>query len=261
MQESRQRLSADAGPRGTSRRGALAVLAALLAARPWPASADELREAPPHYATRVPPAATLRYALRRGALFGSGRIDWRPVEQGYELRLEGSVLGLDVLTQVSRGRLDGHGLAPLRFTDQRIRRPLYVAQFDRDRARISFVDHEQTYPLWPGVQDRLSWMIQLAAIASADPQRVAAGATIELQVVGARGDASVWRFRSRGTAGVDTPSGHVEALHLMREPREPDDTRVDVWLDPARHWLPVRATLREGDGTLELTLREMQPGG
>jgi hypothetical protein len=35
-----------------------------------------------------------------------------------------------------------------------------------------------------------------------------------------------------------------DALHLRREPRRLYDTTVDVWLDPARQHLPVRARLR-----------------
>jgi hypothetical protein len=36
------------------------------------------------------------------------------------------------------------------------------------------------------------------------------------------------------------------ALHLRREPQRPWDSRVDVWLDPARHHLPVRLRMRQG---------------
>ena len=43
---------------------------------------------------------------------------------------------------------------------------------------------------------------------------------------------------------VDVPAGRLEAaLLLQREPQRPYDTRVDVWLDPARHHLPARARL------------------
>ena len=52
----------------------------------------------------------------------------------------------------------------------------------------------------------------------------------------------------------------LATVHLLREPRHPYDTRVEVWLDPARHHLPVRATMGSGDeDRLELRLREAIP--
>lgn len=213
-------------------------------------------EAPPLYATVLPPALTLDYELRRGMLTGSGTLSWQPDGARYELQLEGSVVGLRVLTQVSRGRLDARGLAPERFTDQRARRAMQAANFRRDVGRISFSGPTHELPLHPGVQDRLSWMVQLPGIVAADPARRAAGQRIVLQVVGARGDTAAWTIEVLGVESVPTRAGAVAALHLRREPRGPYDTRVEVWLDPARHYLPLRATQQSGDeDALELRLR------
>ena len=77
----------------------------------------------------------LRYELRRGRLSGSGELLWRPAGGRYSLRLEGSVVGLNVLTQESTGTLEPHGLAPERFTDQRARRPMVAANFEREAGR------------------------------------------------------------------------------------------------------------------------------
>ncbi len=48
----------------------------------------------------------------------------------------------------------------------------------------------------PGTQDRLSWMLQLAAIVEAAPERHGPGARVSMFVVGARGDADVWTFEA-----------------------------------------------------------------
>lgn len=261
---SNPRLSRQLVAPGLRRRQLLAALgsalgAALLAGRPGAAWGE--RGAPPVYPTRLPPPATLHYALRRGPLAGSGRLVWKPHDHGYEMRLEGSVLGLDVLTQVSRGGIDAAGLAPLRFTDKRLRRPLYVADFERESARVRFSPPRAERVWRPGVQDRLSWMIQLSAIAAADAQRIAPGAQIELLVIGARGESATWVFASRGHEALDTPAGRIDTVHLRRETQgKEDESGVEVWLDPGRHLLPVRATMREGDAVLELRLREMLPG-
>lgn len=213
-------------------------------------------EAPPLYKVLLPPPLTLDYELRRGMLSGTGTLAWRPDGARYELQLDGTVLGLRVLTQASRGRLDARGLAPERFTDQRARRAMQAANFRRDVGRISFSGPTHELPLFAGVQDRLSWMVQLPGIVAADPARRAAGQRIVLQVVGARGDVATWTVEVLGMEPVPTRSGAVPALHLRREPRGPYDTRVEVWLDPARHYLPLRATQQSGDEEVfELRLR------
>jgi len=231
------------------------------ASAPASASASASEGAPPPlYATRLPPALTLRYDLQRGRIGGSGELRWRPDGLRYELRLEGSVVGLNVLTQVSEGTLDANGLAPVRFTDQRARRAAVAANFERAAGRIRFSGPSTELPWQPGVQDRLSWMVQLAAVAAADPALLAAGERISLNVVGARGDASLWSFRSLGAESLATAAGPLDTVHLLREPRSPYDTRVEVWLDPLRHHLPVRATMGAGDeDRLELSLREVLP--
>lgn len=229
----------------------------LTAAGPATSEADA---AAPLYATRLPAAATLRYELRRGRLTGSGELLWRPEAGHYSLRLEGSVVGLNVLTQESTGSLDAHGLAPERFTDRRARRPMVAANFEREAGRIRFSGTSTEVPWQPGVQDRLSWMMQLAAVAAAEPQRLGEGERIVLQVVGARGDASSWAFRSLGPEALTLFGERVDTVHLLREPRHPYDTRVEVWLDPAREHLPVRATMGIADeDLLELRLRERLP--
>jgi hypothetical protein len=218
-------------------------------------------EPPPLYRTLLPPRATLDYELRRGRLAGSGTLVWRPRGERYELQLDGSVIGLRVLTQASQGGLDPSGLVPERFTDQRARRPMQAANFRRESGRITFSGPSHELPLWPGVQDRLSWMLQLAAIVAADPARWTSGERIVLQVVGARGDAAAWTFEVLGEQVLDTPAGPLPALHLRRVPRGAYDTGAEVWLDPARHHLPVRATLRSGaDDALELRLRAAVTG-
>lgn len=227
-----------------------------------PAAPDAAPELPT-YPTRLPPAATLQYELQRGRLAGQGELRWQPDGERYALQLVGSLAGIALLTQRSQGELDANGLAPQRFTDQRIRRAAQAANFDRAAGRITFSGPSFALPLRAGVQDRLAWMIQLAAIVAADAQRAVPDATTVLQVVGARGDAGLWVFRCAGMATLETPAGSIEALRFQREPRGPHDTGVEVWLDPARHHLPVRATMRNGgDGeALELRLREASLGG
>lgn len=226
---------------------------------PEPARAAEW----PVYATRLPPSITLRYQLMRGALTGSGELRWQLDGGRYRLQLDGAVLGVNVLSQTSEGAIDAAGVAPQRFTDQRLRRAPQAANFQREAGKITFSGPSLELPLAPGAQDRLSWMIQLAAVVEADPLRWSdASQAITLQVVGARGDAATWVFHGVGPATLQLPEGSVRTLHFRRDPRGPYETTVDVWLDPQRHHLPVRALQRNGgDGeAFELRLREAVPG-
>jgi hypothetical protein len=200
---------------------------------------------PPVFATRIAPAFKHEYELRRGALSGTAELHWRPQGQSYELELRGSVMGIDAIDFASRGGFDRAGLAPERFVDRRRGRERRAANFDRAGGRITFSGPQISHPLIEGAQDRVSWMLQLAAIVDADPARFAKpGAQVPIMVAGTRGDNDAWQFTVRAGESVTLADGRAaQALLLTREPRRPYDTQVEVWLDPARHHLPVRAVL------------------
>ena len=212
------------------------------------------------YPTELPPAFALRYVLTRGALRGQAELIWKPQAESYQLTLIGSVAGLMVLTQTSTGGFDAAGIAPVRFSDQRIRRGTKAANFQRDAGKISFSGPSTEYALRDGAQDRLSWMVQLGAIVAADAKLREPGARIALTVVGANGDVSVWAFEGSGPETVATAEGSVEALKFVREPREPYDTQVQVWLDPAHRHMPVRATQKSGPNDEGYELRLQSSG-
>lgn len=220
--------------------------------------------APPRYATELPPAAALGYELRRGAGLGEGALEWRLEGDRYELALRGGSGGAEALGWTSRGRVDADGVAPERFVARRRGRDALAVNFERDGAgggRIRFSGPTLQLPLLPGVQDRVSWMLQLAAIVQADPTLGTEGARVSMWVVGPRGEADVWTFTVQGRSALELPERRVEdALHWVREPERPYDTRVQVWLDPSRHYLPVRLLLQAPPGreSTEFLLRTLR---
>lgn len=222
---------------------------------PEPAPSEE----PPIYTTQLPPPARLHYTLRRGGVTGTTQLDWAPDDGRYRLSLQGHLLAAPQAAWISQGLLDAAGVAPERYTENRRGRELRAANFQREAGRISFSGPRHELTLAPGAQDRLSWMIQLGAVLAANPDLTQAGAEIRVFVVGTRGDGEIWLFTVQGREALDLPGGRVEgAVHLYREPRRPYDTHADIWLDPARHYLPVRLHLRvraTGEGTL-LELRD-----
>ena len=234
------------------------------AAEPQAAAAQAFAtdDAIPLYATQLPPAARLRFELRRGPQQGTAELVWRPQAQRYVLRFEARTEQRTVLAQASDGGFDASGIAPLRHTEQRGRRAVQAANFQRagGSGKLTFSGPAVEYGLQPGMQDRLSWMIQLAAIAAAEPALREAGAKIALRVASVHGEVGVWVFRGLGADVVEIGAGTVEAIGFRREPLDPYDTTVQVWLDPARHWLPVRARIKAGPGDpgLGLLLQELE---
>jgi len=221
---------------------------AVVVAEAAPAPAVEL----PVYATRLPAAGRWRYQLQRGIAAGEADLSWTPSADGrYELRLEGRIAGVTVLDWVSQGAVDAHGLAPERFAIRRRGRDQQAANFQRDAGKVTFSGPTYELPLLPGVQDRLGWLLQLPAVIEAAPERFGPGSRVVLMVVGARGGADVWTFHVVGT----DPVANTPALKLLREARRPRETQVEIWLDPVRGYLPLRARMSQPDGGPPLELQ------
>ena len=257
------RTKAAGAPQGAAPNAAsapvLATPAPAAPARATPGTARTL----PVYATALPPAMHLRFRTQRGEREGQADLSWLPDAQGYELRLQGDLPGRSGWQRISRGGFDAAGLAPQRYAEGARGREARAVNFERQSGRITFSGPGIEHELLPGAQDRLSWIIQLAGIAQAQPDALAPGRQIELFVAGTRGDAQVWRFEVLGTEshspGDGTPA--VPTVALRREPARPYDTRAEIWLDPARSYLPLRLRLSTvpGPDALEWWLLAMNP--
>lgn len=213
----------------------------------------------PVYATRLPAAAELHYRVQRGDSVGSARLQWQAGDAGYLLRLDTQWPGQAPRGAASRGLIDGDGVAPLRHTELQREREVRAVNFQREAGRITFSGPQLAHDLRPGAQDRLSWLIQLPAILQADAALARPGMSLQIFVVGTRGDAEPWQFEVQGEEALNLPAGTVaRALQLRREPTRPYDTRVEVWLDPARQYLPVKVvfTTVPGGAPLQMELAD-----
>lgn len=143
-------------------------------------------------------------------------------------------------TQRSTGELAADGLRPLRFSDRQ--RSEEAAHFDRAQGRITFSSNRPDVALRPGAQDRLSLLVQLMALASANPDRFVPGATLALQVAGTR-DADEWQFTVEGRDVLALPTGPTETVKLARQLRGAYDTRMELWLAPGQAYALVRLRL------------------
>nr|WP_316642609.1 DUF3108 domain-containing protein [uncultured Roseateles sp.] len=219
-------------------------------------------EARPGQATQFAPPALLSYELRRGPALGQALLSWRPSPEGYEARLERWLDGRPLLTWASHGEIDAAGLAPQRQTDERGGRARRATNFQREAGKITFSGSSLELPLPAGAQDRLSWMLQLAALVAARPEAFAPGQPVELPVAAGQGRLQIWRFIVQPPQTLELPAGRIEsAVFLQRLPEGPYEPQIDIWLDPQRHFLPVRLrwSRDNSEQALEMSLNKELP--
>lgn len=198
----------------------------------------------------VPQPNVMRYEVAvqaRGGLgfTGQARLDWWHNGQQYDLRLELTGLGPRDRTQESSGQITEEGLAPNRFLEKA--RAQQATHFDRSRKRVVFSNNQPEAPLLPGMQDRLSVIVQLSMLLSGEPARFPPGTQLAIPTASTR-DAQDWVFRVDAEEDLDLPGGKVRALKLERLPRREYDQRIELWLAPGKDYAPVRLRLTNPDG-------------
>ena len=224
---------------------------------PWLAQAAEGAPEAGVHPTRIARSFSFLYQMQRGGIRGSSEFTWSRTGDGYEAHLRGKVAGFTILDWASSGGFDAAGVAPQCYVEHRIGKSDREVTFRKAEAKISFSDSRRDdIDFVAGVQDRLSWMIQLPAILAAAPGKAKAGTRIALHVVGTRGRAEVWTFASLGNEDIRTPAGPVRAVKWSRTLRSDDEAPADVWLDPERSFLPVRLRLPLANDSLEFILAD-----
>lgn len=187
--------------------------AALATAQPTPAGAAHAA-GQPAAVLAVPPSTRLRYevtAEARGfSLSGQAQLDWRQDGSHYEARLRGLLSGplLPSRTQRSIGRITNEGLAPAYFADRH--RGEQATHFDREKGRLVFSNNRPDAALPDGVQDRLSVVMQLAALVGGQPARYAPGTAIQIPTASTR-EAEPWQFVVEHMEDLALPAGAVRA--------------------------------------------------
>ena len=169
---------------------------------------------------------------------------WRNSGESYNARLNFSAFGQN-RSQTSRGLISDVGLAPERFSDKY--RSEVAAHFNYPQGKVTFSANTPDAPLLTGAQDRLSVLIQLGALVASEPKRYGPGTTLTIQTVGPR-DADLWLFTFETTEPLELPGGTLQGLKLVRNPREPFDQKVEVWLAPKLGYLPARIRITETNG-------------
>lgn len=174
---------------------------------------------PAQTAIALPPSASWHYRLRWQGEEGEAWLSWQQDGERYRLQLQRRSSSRELPTWRSEGLLDARtGLRPQRFSTQNAR-------------------GERALPLPDALsQDRLSWMLQAAALAAS--QGLRPGGRLELRVAGWRGGAQSWVLLAERD---DEAPG---LLRLRRLPPDGGALEQLLWLDPAQQYRPVRLRLR-----------------
>ena len=234
-----------------------------------------LRHAPraamawPVYATRPPPSATLRYALvQTGAAAsaaGTAELEWRRDAGTFSLRLATEVGDRPPHEWQTTGAFGTAGVAPQRLVERERGRDKRIVTFDHDRGVVHFSSAPGAPAVAPGVQDRWSWIAQLAAIAEAGARRGERPVRWDLQVAGLRGELERWTFRvlppgdpppelRQGNELSATADRAPALLHVLRATNQPYDLRIEAWLSPSLHHLPAGLRMSTPPGPWSLSL-------
>ncbi|SAK39125.1 hypothetical protein AWB80_00028 [Caballeronia pedi] len=197
----------------------------------------------------VPPTGELRYdTLVNGMMNQTGTIHWINDGQRYEMVVSIPIPFVGPFVYSSKGHIDGFGIAPEQYSEQRGRRAADVAVFNRDTKQIVYTKTPQSQPLADGAQDRFSVVMQLASLVRGAPDKYKPGVTRQFSV--ADNDSNeIWPIETVGDETVQARGGFTSARHFTRLPRkEGDRRRLDIWLAPSIGWLPVRILQTEPNG-------------
>ncbi|MGJ9416778.1 DUF3108 domain-containing protein [Massilia sp. CMS3.1] len=201
---------------------------------------------PGRYRVRLPPSARLRYTVTRslpgqsGVTQDSAQLLWEKTGGTYRLRVDG-VLG----ELSSEGGEDDAGIAPHQASEG-LAAGAQQTRFDHEQGRIEHGLLGASTSLHPGSQDRASALLQLAGMGLADPDQIQGPIDI---VVAGPGGTRIEQWQVVGNEDLPTSAGRLATVRLA-QPARPGETRVELWLAPAHHWLPVQLRVTGADGTV-----------
>ncbi len=158
------------------------------------------------------------------------------------------LLALFVRTKIkvqSAGAVTAAGLQPERLDYGRLddASKNVSAAFDW-RARelhMTFDGRNETAPLVPGTQDRISVMYQFMFL---PPDKLK---LLEFPMTNGK-KIEHYRYVLAGREKLDTPLGKLDTLHLVKH-RDAGENGAEVWLAADRHLFPVKLLILENDGS------------
>ena len=216
---------------------------------PYPRFAGDGVPANEASAFKIPAPVFLKYQVlgmsKQMNYSAWAEFSWQHDGQRYDSKLEVGAFLLGSRSQTSQGMLGAEGLMPQRFGDKF--RTEVASHFQRDKGVISFSNNAPEVSMLKGAQDRLSVVMQIAALLSAEPDRYPVGTMLSFQTVATR-DAEVWLFLVEKAETLQLPYGDVPTIKINRKPRKEFDQTIELWFAPSIDYLPVRLRVTNANG-------------
>lgn len=180
---------------------------------------------------------------------------WNVAQGHYNLRLEGGFAGVS-RTFVSSGKVGQHGVIPERFAEYRNENaaPFYQADFDWQKmvAEVGESGNRKSEKLAVGDQDIFSTAFHVGLIGGRNSEH-------HFSMFSGRRKYEDVHLKVAGEAKLRLGKQEVDAL-LLRGAW--DDRRVEFWLAPEWHNIPVRITIVLGNElTLDIWANEIKMDG
>lgn len=207
-------------------------------------SAEEARPSPPHH-------VEIEYRImRKGGAAGVERHSYQVREDGsYSLSSIAEpkgllALALSDLVQKSEGVVTGHGLRPTTFIYQYGKNPdkAQKATFDWQANTLVMETglRRQAVPLAEGVQDLMSFMYQFMFVPPLEVMQLAITNGKRLKT---------YAYGFEGEETLETRMGALRCLRIARSGSDGEE-KTELWLAADYHYLPVKISKTEKDGTV-----------
>lgn len=226
-----------------------------------PVSANNGKEKATQFS--VPNKVRLRYEGFFGGTPVQGVLNYQVKNDDYlaDLTLSASLFFKKIeIKNTVNGVLDAQGLSPLYAQDKAMNGRLTAVTIEPHKARVIISSQDGFLPYTAEGKDWLSLILQLGIFIQAQPEWVKKGSAHDFTVYRPSG-IKRWRYQSQGVEFVQIAAQRVEAVYIKRVPlnAEPDYEYIHhLWLDPARHGLPLRIKLEDTKSgrTIDLTLAQ-----
>src|SRR5476649_2689458 len=152
----------------------------------------------------VPPSGELRYDTRiNGVMNQVGNIHWVNDGQHYEMVVSIPLPFVGPYVYSSKGHIDGFGIAPEQYSEQRGRRAADITVFDRTTKQLVYTRTPNNQPLADGAEDRFSVVMQLSSLVRGSPDTYKPGVVRQFSV--ADNDSNeIWPIETVGDENVQT---------------------------------------------------------
>lgn len=207
----------------------------------------------------------ISYAMANSATpsprtIGQASLQWLKQEKAqYQLVWQQSIEGKSKQMQ-STGVLGAAGLTPLRYSEAGTGQSEVATHFVQDKQQIIFSNNSPAAVLLPGVQDRISVLMQLGGVLAAQYEAQAISDTIDTPVASIS-QMRVWRWQVLGLQpalpAVQTTLGkdiNAQWLAVRHDPSldagDPWEPTITIWYD-CKGFLPMRIENRYPNGQVQ----------